>query len=112
MNAINVRILRSLFMPLFLGTTLTSLALVVIGLVRSGPGGAAMLAGGAIYVLGMFVVTLVFNVPLNNMLAAAAGRDSGAAWSLYLRRWALWNHLRTFASTLACALFVVAIAAD
>ena len=40
MNAINVRILRSLFMPLFLGTTLTSLALVVIGLVRSGPGEA------------------------------------------------------------------------
>jgi uncharacterized membrane protein len=112
MNAINVRILRSLFMPLFLGTTLTSLALVVIGLVRREPGGAAMLAGGAIYVIGMFVVTLAFNVPLNNMLAAAAGRDGGAAWSLYLRRWALWNHLRTLASTLACALFVVAIAAD
>jgi uncharacterized membrane protein len=60
----------------------------------------------------MFVVTLVFNVPLNNMLAAAAGRDGGATWSLYLRRWALWNHLRTLASTLACALFVAAIAAD
>lgn len=111
MNAINARILRSLFMPLFLGTTLTSLALVIIGLVRREPGGAAMLAGGAIYVIGMFVVTLAFNVPLNNMLAAA-GRDGGAAWSLYLRRWALWNHLRTLASTLACTLFVVAIAAD
>lgn len=111
MNAINVRILRSLFMPLFLGTTLTSLALVIIGLVRREPGGAAMLAGGAIYVIGMFVITLAFNVPLNNMLAAA-GRDGGAAWSLYLQRWALWNHLRTLASTLACTLFVVAIAAD
>ncbi|KRC79151.1 DUF1772 domain-containing protein [Sphingomonas sp. Root241] len=111
MNAINVEIVRSLFMPLFLGTTLTSLALVIVGVVRREPGGAAMLTGGAIYVIGMFVVTLAFNVPLNNMLAAA-GRDGGAAWSLYLRRWASWNHLRTFASTLACALFVVAIATD
>ena len=29
-----------------------------------------MLAGGVIYVLGMFVVTAVFNVPLNDALAA------------------------------------------
>ena len=108
MNAINVRILRSLFMPLFLGTTLTSLALVAIGLAGRVPGGPAMAAGGAIYVIGMFVVTLVFNVPLNNMLAAARD-DDGAAWSLYFRRWMLWNHVRTLSSTLACIFFVAAI---
>nr|WP_294810269.1 anthrone oxygenase family protein [uncultured Sphingomonas sp.] len=108
MNAINVRILRSLFMPLFLGTTLTSLALVAIGLAGRVPGGPAMAAGGAIYVIGMFVVTLVLNVPLNNMLAAARD-DGGAAWSLYLRRWMPWNHVRTLSSTLACILFVAAI---
>lgn len=110
MNAINVRILRSLFMPLFLGTTLTSLALAVIGVGR--PGGAAMLAGGAIYVLGMFVVTMVFNVPLNNALAAASRDEVAQTWSHYLRRWGLWNHVRTLASTFACALFIAAIAAD
>jgi uncharacterized membrane protein len=108
MNAINVRILRSLFMPLFLGTTLTSVALVAIGLAGLAPGGPAMAAGGGIYVIGMFVVTLVFNVPLNNMLAAAQD-DGGAAWSLYLRRWMPWNHVRTLSSTLACIFFVAAI---
>lgn len=112
MNAINVEILRSLFMPLFLGTTLTSLALIVFGLIRRDAGWQAMVAGGAIYVIGMFIVTIVFNVPLNNALAAAGGHDGGAAWSVYLRDWAMWNHVRTFASLLACALFVVAIAAD
>ena len=30
----------------------------------------AMLAGGVLYVLGMFVVTMVFNVPLNDTVAA------------------------------------------
>lgn len=108
MNAINLRIQRSLFMPLFLGTSLTGLALAVIGVVHLGePGGAAMLAGGATYVLGMFVVTMVFNVPLNSALVARGGE----AWPLYLRRWLLWNHVRMLASTIASALFIVAIAA-
>src|SRR5262245_34594859 len=62
MNSINVEIVRSLFMPFFLGTTLTCAILVVIGFLRWGePGAAAMLAGGAIYVLGMFIVTMIFN---------------------------------------------------
>ena len=33
MNSINAVILRSLFMPLFLGTTLASAALVVFGII-------------------------------------------------------------------------------
>jgi uncharacterized membrane protein len=71
MNAINVEIVKSLFMPLFLFTTLTSAALAVMAIFRWGqPGAVAMLAGGVLYVLGMFVVTMVFNVPLNDTLAA------------------------------------------
>jgi uncharacterized membrane protein len=50
MNAINVEIVRSLFMPLFLGTTLTGAALAVLAFFRWGePGAIAMLAGGGIY---------------------------------------------------------------
>lgn len=112
MNAINVQIVRSLFLPLFLGTTLSCAALAVIGLARIGtPAGMAMLAGGLAYVIGMFVVTMAFNVPLNNALMAAGGADVAGAWSHYLPRWLVWNHVRTLASTLSCALFIVAIAA-
>src|SRR5215813_7238248 len=60
MNAINIEIVKSLFMPFFLGSTLTSAALVVMAVLRwNDEGAAAMLAGGVIYVLGMFVVTAV-----------------------------------------------------
>ncbi len=70
MNSINVEIVRSLFMPLFLGTTLTSTALAVLAFFHWGePGAMAMLAGGVIYGAGMFIVTMVFNVPLNDALA-------------------------------------------
>jgi uncharacterized membrane protein len=71
MNSMNVEIVRSVFMPIFLGTSLASAVLVVLAFFRWGePGAMAMLAGGVLYVLGMFVVTMVFNVPLNDALAA------------------------------------------
>ncbi|WP_456640319.1 anthrone oxygenase family protein [Bradyrhizobium sp. USDA 10063] len=115
MNAINVDIVRSLFMPLFLGTTLVSAILALVAVFRLGePGALAMLAGGVVYVVGMFVVTMIFNVPLNNALADAdpASTEAASLWARYLKEWTFWNHVRTVASTAACALFIAAIAAD
>jgi uncharacterized membrane protein len=114
MNAINVDIVRSLFMLLFLGTTVAGAALVVMGALRfSEPGAVSMIAGGGLYVIGMFVVTMVFNVPLNNALAAVQplAPEAGTVWTAYLKDWVLWNHVRTVASVIASALFVVALAA-
>ena len=114
MNAINDVIVRSLFLPIFLGSTLTSLVLAVLAPFRwDEPGAAMWLAGGMLYVVGMFVVTAVFNVPLNNALAAVqpAGSEACALWARYLVDWTWWNHVRTVASTLAFALFIAAIAA-
>ena len=83
MNAINVDIVRSLFMPLFFGTTLASAVLAIMALFRWGePGSASMLVGGVVYVVGMFVVTMVFNVPLNNALAAADPSSHGGRAAL------------------------------
>jgi len=111
MNAINETILRSLFMPLFWGTTLASTALVVIALIDGPTGATAMFLGGIVYVVGMFVCTVVFNVPLNNALAAV-GSNSGTAasvWQRYLDEWTRWNHVRTIACTVASAAFVLAL---
>jgi uncharacterized membrane protein len=113
MNAINVVIVQSLFMPLFLGTTLASLLLAVAAAFRWGePGAAVMLAGGALYVIGMFVCTAVIHVPLNHALAAVdpTSVEGASLWARYLTDWTLWNHVRTISSTVACALFIWAIA--
>ncbi|KAA0013007.1 DUF1772 domain-containing protein [Billgrantia pellis] len=113
MNAINKAILRSLFMPLFFGTTLASAVLAALAPMRWGePGTALMLAGGLIYMVGMFGVTLALNVPLNNELArAAVTGDATAVWPRYLKHWTLWNHVRTVASTVACSCFIAALLA-
>lgn len=114
MNSINAVIQRSLFMPLFVGSSLSSLALAGIALTaRDRPGACAMLAGGLVYFAGMFVVTMIFNVPRNNALAASdpASPAGSALWARYLREWTWWNHVRTLASTAALVLFVIALGA-
>lgn len=114
MNAINTAILRSLFMPVFLGTTLSAGLLAAIALFRGEqPGAAAMFCGGAIHVLGMSACTMFIEVPQNNALQRV-DPDSEAAlpvWRRYLTRWTAWNHARTLACTAACALFVAALVA-
>ncbi|WP_137861464.1 MULTISPECIES: anthrone oxygenase family protein [unclassified Sphingomonas] len=111
MNAINVDILRSSFLPLFLATTVAAGLLAAAGALRWGePGSLAMLAGGTLYLLGMFGVTMLFNVPLNDALTAAGdGGGSAEIWARYVREWTMWNHVRTLSSTAALALFVVAL---
>ena len=83
MNAINSGILRSLFMPLFFGTSLLSLALMVAGALKWGePGAGWLLLAGFIYLLGMFLCTALFNVPLNNALAAVEPHSAASGPAL------------------------------
>ena len=114
MNAINIVIVKSPFMPVFLATTLASAALAVMALLRWNQSAAlVMLAGGVLYVFGMFIVTVACNVPLNDALAAAdpSGPAGAEVWARHLNDWTFWNHVRTVASTAACALFIAALAA-
>jgi uncharacterized membrane protein len=113
MNAINENILKSAFMPIFLGTTLAGAFLAAMAFFRWGePGSFAMLVGGIIYVTGMFGVTMVFNVPLNNSLATVdpSGAEAVPLWATYLKDWTFWNHVRMFASIIGSAVFIRAIA--
>jgi len=112
MQSINRVIVQSTFLPLFFLSTLVCAALVVLALMgMAGDARLEVLAGGAIYVLGMFVVTVAGNVPLNNKLDAAdpATMDGRAVWTDYLRRWTRLNHVRTLACTLSCVLLVRAL---
>ena len=114
MNSINVAIVQSLFMPMFVGTTVVALALAIVALFRwSQPGSTLMFVGGVLYVTGMFVVTMIWNVPLNNALAAVdpAGAEAASIWARYLKDWTFWNHVRTLSCLGASALFIAAIAA-
>ncbi len=109
MNSINKAILRSWFMPLFFGSSIVSALLVILAVVYwSEPNSIYLLMTGLVYFIGMFVCTIVFNVPHNNLLAKQ-DLDSDEAkriWSHYLQTWTRWNHLRTVCSLVTFVLSV------
>ena len=112
MNAINVVILNPLFLAVFMGTALVSLAIaagVLLG--WSGVASGWAIAGAVLYLVGNIGVTMAVNVPMNNALAAVApDSEAGAAeWAAYLDRWVLWNHIRALACLGALACFIVAL---
>jgi uncharacterized membrane protein len=113
MQSINVVVLNPLFLGAFFGTALLSLVLAVVAaLTWSAPGAVYLLAGSLVYLAGAILVTIVFNVPLNNRLAAVKpdGADGRRMWTEYLSTWTNWNHVRMAASLLAAADFIVAAA--
>ncbi len=112
MKAINVTVLNPWFFLAFFGTGAVCLPIAFLALgSAAGIHRAYLLAGCALYLLGCVLVTMAFNVPLNNRLAAAEPESSGAEalWADYLSRWTLWNHVRTAASLAAAGLFVMAL---
>lgn len=113
MRAINVAVLNPLFLTPFMGTAALSALAIVAAVIRwDRPGSAWLLAGGLLYLVGTFGVTVARNVPLNDRLAAVSPPDPNvpAAWADYVRRWAQWNHVRTITAVGAMAAFVMAVA--
>lgn len=112
MQSINVVVLNPWFFAAFFGTAAICVVLAVFALLEWSEGGAAfLLAGSALYLLGCILVTMACNVPLNNALAAAKPdtAEGAATWERYLSVWTVWNHVRTAASLLAAACFVLVL---
>lgn len=112
MNAIDRVILRSWFMPVFVGMVVVSAVLAILAIRQWSLGsGSLIIAGAALYILASFVSTIIFNVPLNDKLATFQGNEAAAAefWATYLKDWTFWNHVRTIASLAASVAFMAAI---
>ena len=112
MQSINIVVINPVFLGVFLGTAGTSAVLGVAGLVAFSERDALwLLAGGLLYVVGTFAVTMAFNVPRNEALAALDpnGAEAAAAWTRYVREWTAWNHVRTAAAIAAAGCFAIAL---
>ncbi len=112
MSSINVVVINPIFLGVFVGTALVCLLLAVSSLFTwHRPGAAWLLAGSLLYFAGTFVVTMMFNVPRNNALAAVDPASAAGAsyWADYLTTWTAWNHVRTAAALAASALLTLAL---
>jgi uncharacterized membrane protein len=113
MQSINVVVLNPVFLSVFVGTAIPCAVLTLSALLGwSSPRSIYLIAGSLLYAIGCFGVTMMFNVPLNDALAAVAPDSTEGAnlWMRYLSVWTNWNHVRTAASLLASAFFILALA--
>lgn len=106
MNAINTVIVKTLFLPLFFGSVVLYCVALIDASINPFEGSVALLAlAAAVYIVGMFVVTVMCNVPMNNKLQTLADNHEQltAYWPHYLKYWTRLNHVRTICCLLATA---------
>ena len=110
MNSINVFAVTPAFMTALFGTA--AACLVVMAWTWFTPGRLAavyLLSGSAVYLVGTIGVTVVFNVPRNNALAALhpSSAEANRLWAEYVAAWTSWNHVRTVSALIAAALLAI-----
>ena len=115
MQSINRQATTPLFMLVLFGT---GLACLVLG-VRSArhldePFATQRLIACAIYFVGVVVLTVVYHVPRNDMLASfdPNSADGIAYWHTFLRQWVPMNHIRTAAPLVSSVMLALSLTAD
>jgi len=110
MQSINIVAVTPLFMTALFGTAIACVVLAASAVIDwRGVANAYVLAGTVSYLAGAIVVTIIFNVPLNDQLVAldATSADAMWFWSRYVRRWTAWNHVRALSGFVAAALLLL-----
>jgi uncharacterized membrane protein len=102
------------FLLAYLGAAVLAAAVGVVAVVQFGRPGSGWLLAGAIFgVLGA-IITMAFNVPLNNHLdtvdpAAISVADAAGEWQAYFATWTAWNHVRTLTAVIAPVLMLIGV---
>ena len=102
------------FLLAYFGATILALVVGVIAVVQlNQPGSWWLLIGAILSILGA-IITMVFNVPLNNQLDTVnpdglSTADAAREWQAYFSTWTAWNHARTITSFLGAALLLLGL---
>jgi uncharacterized membrane protein len=104
--------------PMFLlgyfGATILALVVGVVAVIQLQQPGSWWVLVGAVFAILAAVITVVFNVPLNNRLdtvnpVGLSAADAAREWQAYFSAWTAWNHVRTVTSFVGAALLLFGI---
>jgi uncharacterized membrane protein len=104
--------------PVFLlgyfGATILALVVGVIAVLQLNQPGSWWVLIGAVFGIFAAIITMVFNVPLNNHLDTVnpdglSVADAAREWKAYLSTWTAWNHVRTVTSFVGAPLMLVGL---
>ena len=102
------------FLLAYLGADVLALAVGVIATVQLSRPGSWWILAGAVFGVLVAIITIVFNVPLNNHLdgvnpVGLSAADAAREWQAYFTTWTAWNHVRTVAAFVAAPLMLIGL---
>jgi uncharacterized membrane protein len=115
MRGINVEANSNpVFLLGYFGATILALVVGVIAAIQLRQPGSWMVLVGAVFAIVAAVITMAFNVPLNNHLdtvnpVGLSAADAAREWQAYFSTWTAWNHARTVTSFVGAALMLVGL---
>ena len=115
MRGINVEANSNpVFLLGYFGATILALAVGVIAAIQLRQPGSWVVLVGAVLAILAAVITMAFNVPLNNHLDSVnpvglSAADAAREWQAYFSTWTAWNHVRTVTSFVGAALMLVGL---
>lgn len=98
----------------YFGATILAFAVGVIAVIQLRQPGSWLLLVGAILGILAAIITMAFNVPLNNHLdtlnpEGLSVADAAREWQAYFSTWTAWNHVRTVTSFVAAAVLLIGL---
>jgi uncharacterized membrane protein len=105
------------FLLAYLGAAVLAFVVGVIALVQLRRPGRRWVLVGAFFGILAAIITMAFNVPLNDHLDGVdpQGLSAGEAareWLAYYQPWTAWNHVRTVTAFVAAALMLIGLLHD
>lgn len=111
MQMINRTVFRSLFLAMMLALVPITLAFAAYAYYKlSGIAQFWIMSGAVVYVVSVFLVTMIGNVPMNNRLDGMnyVMIEATTYWRTYGEVWTNWNHVRTLGSAVTAVCFLFA----
>jgi uncharacterized membrane protein len=98
----------------YFSATILALVVGVIAVVKLNQPGSWWVLVGAVFAILGALITMAFNVPLNNHLDTVnpdglSMADAAREWQSYFTTWTAWNHVRTVTAFVAAALMLVGL---
>ena len=115
MRGINVEANSNpVFLLGYFGATILALVVGVIAAIQLRQPGSWVVLVGAVLAILAAVITMAFNVPLNNHLdtvnpVGLSAADAAREWQAYFSTWTAWNHVRTVTGFVGAALMLVGL---
>jgi len=98
----------------YFGATILALVIGVMALIQLRQPGSWLVLVGTVFATLAAVITMAFNVPLNNHLdtvnpVGLSAADAAREWQAYFSTWTAWNHARTATSFIGAALLLAGL---